>query len=210
MRSKLILTALAAAALAASAFAADRSFQASVPRAGVERIVIAIRAGDLKVRNGAADRISIHGHVHRDNDDRRSLDRLIPEITVNGTTATVQPIASPARWRQRWNTGYDLVLEVPPGSSLQFETTAGDISLDGSFGDVDVDIWAGDITMKSPRDAVKELSASVRGGEGHSNFPDRSVDREGVVPGTTWYSNAAGRGKVYLHAMAGDVHVDLR
>jgi len=122
----------------------------------------------------------------------------------------VQPIAPPSRLRQRWNTSYDLVLEVPQGTSLQFETTAGDISLDGSFGDVDVDIWAGDITMKSPRSAVKELSASVRVGEVHTNFPDRSVDREGIFPGTTWYSNAAGRGKVYLHAAAGDVHVDLR
>ena len=208
MTSKHILTSLAALALAASSFAGERSFQSSVPRTNVERIVIAIRAGDVKVRNGAADRISIHGRVHRENDDR-ALDRFIPEITVSGTTAIVQPISSPPRWRQRWNTGYDIVIEVPQGTSVQFETAAGDITLDGSFGDVDVDLWAGDITMKSPRDAVKELRASVRVGEVHTSFPDRRVDREGVLPGTTWYANAAGRGKVNLHAAAGDVHVEL-
>src|SRR5260370_15147927 len=194
MRSKLILATLAAAALAASAFAGERTFQSSVPRANVERIVIAIRAGDVKVRNGAADRISIRGRVHPDHDDSMLLDRLIPAITVNGTTATVQPASSSKRWRQRWNTDYEVVLEVPQGTSLQFETSAGEINLEGSFGDVDVDIWAGDITMKSPRDAVKELSASVRVGEVHTSFPDRRVDREGVLPCTTCYSNVADRG----------------
>jgi hypothetical protein len=204
MRTR-ILTTLAALALAASAFGAERTFQSTVQRGSVNRIVIAIRAGDVKVRNGGADHIAFHGRVHRDNADATALDRLIPGITVSGTTATIQPPA-----RQGWKTGYDLYLEVPAGTSLQFETSAGDVDLDGSFGDVDVDLWAGDITMHSPRDAVKELQASVRVGEVHTSFPDRRVDREGVFPGTTWYSNMAGRGKVYLHAAAGDVKVDLR
>jgi hypothetical protein len=210
MSSKLILTTFAAMVLAATAFADERPFQSTVARGKVERVVIAIRAGDVKVRNGAADRISIHGTVRRDNNDSGSLDRLVPEIMVRGTTATVQPMSSPARWRHRWNTNYEVVLEVPEGTSLQFETAAGEIALDGSFGDVGVDLWAGEITMKSPRNAVKELRASVRVGEVHTSFPDRRVDREGVFPGTTWWANAAGRGKVYLHTMAGDVNVDLR
>ena len=205
MTAKLILTTLAATALAASAVAGERTFQSSVARGSVDRIVIAIRAGDVKVRNGASDRISMHGRVHRREQESVSLDRLVPLFQINGTTATVQPAA-----RQGWKTGYDLFLEVPQGVSLQFETTAGDIDLDGSFGDVDVDIWAGDITMKSPRDAVKELSASVRVGEVHTSLPDRRIDREGVFPGTTWYTNQSGRGRVNLHAAAGDVRVDLR
>ena len=200
---------LATLLFAGSAFAGDRAFQTSVARDGVKRVVIALRAGDVKVRNGAADRISIHGTVHRDRTDVNDLDRLVAGITVSGNVATIQPLA-PERIRHRWNTNYDIVVEVPEGTSLQFESAAGEFNLDGSFGDVDLDIWAGDITMRSPRAAVRELSASVRVGEVHTNFPERSVDREGVLPGTTWYANALGRGKVYLHAMAGDVKVDLR
>ena len=204
MNSRILLS-LAAMALAGSALASERTFESTVQRGSVNRVVIAIRAGDVKIRNGAADHIVLRGRVRRDNEDPTALDRLVPGITVNGTTAIVQPPA-----RQGWKTGYDIYLEVPPGTSLQFETSAGDVDLDGSFGDVNVDLWAGDITMRSPRDAVKELSASVRVGEVHTNFPERRVDREGVFPGTTWYSNIAGRGTVYLHAAAGDVHVDLR
>jgi hypothetical protein len=57
---------------------------------------------------------------------------------------------------------------------------------------------------------VKELTASCRIGEVHTHLGDRTIDREGVFPGTTHFVNPnGGRSVMNLHTTVGEVHVTL-
>ena len=192
------LIAFCAVSLAAATASAD--FKAAVPRGGVQRVVVAVPAGEIKVRNGAADRISIDGYAER-HDEIVEDTKL--EIVVRGTDAVVRRTSAPHF------TSYTVTIEVPPGTAVDLDTKYGEVRLDGSFGDVDADLHAGEIHLRMPRASVRELNASAMVGEVHTNLGDRTISREGVFPGRTHWTNDAGKSRVNLHTTAGEVHVTL-
>jgi DUF4097 and DUF4098 domain-containing protein YvlB len=220
MRRLLIVTLLFAAALAARA---DRHvahhFETSVPLRTVRRVVIAIPAGEIHLRNGSTNDIVASGAVRRDYDDadereeaQSSVDDIDVEIYTNGKEAIVRRhFGSHAHgWRVTKSTNVELQLSVPSGVDVEFETKAGDIDIDGTFGNIDTDLRAGEIHVRTPRANVKELNASCRIGEVHTALGDRQIDREGVFPGTTHFVNPdGGRTTMNLHTTVGEVHVTL-
>jgi DUF4097 and DUF4098 domain-containing protein YvlB len=221
MRRLLIVTLLFAAALTARAsnrHVAHR-FETSVPLRGIRRVVIEIPAGEIHLRNGSANDIVASGAVRReyDDDDERgeaqsSVDDVDVEIYTNGREAIVRRHfgAHAHGWRVTKTTNVELQLSVPSGVDVEFETRAGDIDIDGTFGNIDTDLRAGEIHVRTPRANVKELNASCRIGEVHTALGDRRIDREGVFPGTTHFVNPdGGRTTMNLHTTVGEVHVTL-
>ncbi|HEY3054892.1 MAG TPA: DUF4097 family beta strand repeat-containing protein [Thermoanaerobaculia bacterium] len=205
-------------AFPAAAEKVRHSFQSSVPRGQVRRVVIDIPAGDIDVRNGAADRLSISGWVSRDPDSDRSRakeQRIVNdtsvEIYISNEEAVVRRRFGPEAqgWRGEMFSGYHLNVEVPAGTAVDVQTHFGDVSIEGSFGDIDVDLRAGDIDVRIPKKDVRELNASARVGDVRAKLGDEIIEREGIFPGTTKYRNPNGKTIVHVHATAGDVKVDL-
>ena len=220
MRTALIT---AAALLAAGAALADEyvthTFSTSAARGSVRRIVVDVPAGDVKLRNGANDRISVTGSVRRDYDgDREKQQRVVDDISVeiysSPTEAVVRRKLGPRAqsWNARNNSDYRVTIEVPAGLDVAIETKYGDVDIDGHFGAVTCDLRAGEIHAELPRDAVHDLTASVRVGEVHASTGDRRIDNEGVFPrAAKWTNPDGGRGSsVNLHTTAGEVHVSLK
>ena len=217
------LAVAAALALAAFSAAADEevthSFSSSVARGGIRRLVIAIPAGEVKVRNGAADSIAIRGEVRRSYDGRRErekeqriADDVSAEIYVQGDEAIVRRRFGPhaKSWSARsFHSGMNVKIEVPAGVELTFETRYGEIDLDGTFGSVECDLTAGEIHVRTPRANIRDLNASVRIGEVHANLGDQSVEKEGLFPGSMTWVNAAGKTDMHVHTTFGEVHVTL-
>jgi hypothetical protein len=217
------LAVAAALALAALSAAADEevthSFSSSVARGAVRRVVIAIPAGEVKLRNGAANRIAISGEVRRSYDgwrrrekEQRIADDVSAEIDVRGDEAVVRRhFGSNARsWSARsFHSGVEVKVEVPAGVDVIFETRYGEIDVDGTFGNVEADLTAGEIHVRTPRANVRDLSASVRIGEVHANLGDQSIEKEGLFPGSMTWVNAAGRADLHVHTTFGEVHVTL-
>ena len=213
---------LAASLLLAPALLAadvEHSFQASVPRGKVQRVVIDIPFGSFTVRNGQSDRIALSGIASRDYDGAKEkkwaqevVNDTTVEIYVNGAEAVVKRKFGKKAdsWRARKFTGLDLRLELPPGIDVEFETSAGEVDLAGSYGDIDIDLRAGEVDVKIPKAAVRELTASCRVGEVRANLGREIVTREGVLPGRTKYFNAAGKNHVSVHVTAGEVDVTLQ
>ncbi len=194
------------------------SFESSVPRAKVQRVVVDIPTGDVTVRNGAAGRLSVSGWVARDPDsensrakEQRIVDDTSVEIYASNDEAIVRRKFGPeaSTWRGSMFSDYKLTLEVPPGMTLDLLTRFGDVTIEGSFGDIDIDLRAGDIHLTMPKKDVRELNASARVGEVRAKLGDEIVEREGVFPGTTRYRNENGRSIVNVHVTAGDVRVNL-
>jgi hypothetical protein len=219
MRTAITALCLLAATAATADGRVSRRFESSVPRGRVQRVVVAIPAGEITIRNGAADRLAVSGLLSRDPDSERSrakeqriVNDTTVEIYVSGDEAIVRRRFGPeARsWRAEMFTAVDLELEVPRGMALEVETRAGDVTIEGSFGDVNVDLRAGEVNVEMPRAEVRELRASCRIGEVKTNVGGEIISREGIFPGQTRYVNASGKSIVSVHTTVGEVRVDLK
>ena len=210
---------LLAAGPASAGPTVSHPFSNSIPRGQVRRVIIDIPSGDIAVRNGTADRIRIVGSAGREYDGYRArenaqriADDIGAQIFVDGDEALVRRSLGPhARsWTARnWISDYRVTVEVPRGMNIEIDTHFGDLTIDGDFGDVTTDLRAGDIELRMPRASVRELTASVRIGEVHTDLGDDSEDHEGLFPGTTHFVNAVGHSRVEVHTTIGDVHVTL-
>jgi hypothetical protein len=221
MRTRLALA--AALTLAAATAAADQevthSFASSVPRGRVRRIVVDIPAGEVRIRNGQSGVIALRGEIRRSYDgwrerekEQRIADDVAAEIYVNGDEAVVRRRYGPHAhsWSARsFHSGFDVRLEVPPGVDVILETKYGEVDLDGTFGNVECDLRAGEIRVRTPRANVRDLSASVRVGEVHANLGDETIAKEGLFPGSMQWVNASGRADMHVHTTFGEVHVTL-
>lgn len=218
-----LISALAALSLLATAALADQEvrhpFSQSVRRGSIRRVVVDIPAGEIDIRNGASDTVAVSGEVRRSYDgyslrnrQQAMVDDISVRLTVNGDEAVVERRFGPnaGSWSARsWHTGFRVRLELPSGTDVDLGTRYGEVHLDGDFGNVDVDLRAGEIHLRMPRSAVRSLNASVRVGEVHADLGDERVNNEGIFPGSTHFYNAAGRAVVNLHTTAGEVHVTL-
>lgn len=218
MRRLILVVACLVVAVPAFAEKVKHSFQSSVARGHVKRVIVDIPAGDIDIHNGPADKLSLSGIVSRDPDSERSREKeqrivndTAVEIYVNNDEAVVRRrFGTEAQsWRGSMFSDYRLTLEVPPGTSLDLETRFGDVTIDGSFGDIDLDLRAGDIDVRIPKADVRELNASARVGTVRTRIGDDIIEREGVFPGDTKYRNENGKSVVNVHATAGDVRVTL-
>lgn len=208
--------------LAATTARADRevthSFESAVPAGAVRRVIVDIPFGEVVVRNSSGGTIRLSGVARREYDNRREREKnrkivedASAEIYVNGDEAVVRRRFGPnARsWQASKFTEYSVRIEVPPGMALDVQTKAGEIGIEGIFGDVFVDLRAGEIDLRMPRKIVRELSASCRIGEVETDLGHEIVEREGILPGTTHFYNSDGHARVRLHTTIGEVRVVL-
>jgi hypothetical protein len=221
MRTRFALA--AALMLTAVGSAADQevthTFSSSVPRAGIRRVIVDIPAGEVKIRNGQAGAITLSGQIRRRYDgwreqekQQRIADDVSAEIYVNGDEAVIRRHygSNAHSWSARsFHSGFDVRVEVPPGVDVVVETKYGEVDLDGTFGNVECDLRAGEIHVRTPRANIRDLSASVRVGEVHANLGDHSIEKEGLFPGSMTWVNAAGKADLRVHTTFGEVHVTL-
>jgi hypothetical protein len=212
----------AATLLALPAFADEEvthPFSTSIPRSGIRRVIVDIPAGEVALRNGTSDRISVAGEVRREYDgyrerekQQRIVDDVGAEIFTNGDEALIRRRYGPnaSGWSARsWHSNYRITVEVPRGMDVDVETRYGELTFEGDFGNLNADLRAGEIHMRVPRASVRELNASVRIGEVHTDFGVDREDHEGVFPGSTHFINAGGRSRINVHTTVGELHITL-
>jgi len=218
MRKALILAVTLLAATSMLAADAEHKFQSSVPRGAVKRVLIDVPYGSFTIRNGSEGSIGVSGIASRDYDGQRErvwaqevVDDTSVEVYVNGAEAVVRrKFGSNAQsWRAQRFTGIDLRLDLPAGVDIEFDTTAGEVDLAGTFGDIDADLRAGEIKVTVPRASVKELTASCRIGEVRANLGKEIVSKEGIFPSRTKFFNPSGTSHVNVHVTTGEIDVVL-
>lgn len=181
-------------------------------------MLIDIPTGSFTIRNGSATQIGVSGVASRDYDGARErvwaqkvVNDTSVEVYVNGAEAVVRRKfgRNADGWRAQKFTGIDLRLDLPPGVDVEFETTAGEVDLAGDFGDVTIDLRAGEVDVRLPRAQVRVLNASCRVGEVRAHLGTELVSKEGILPGRTHYFNPKGKTHVNVHVTAGEVDVTL-
>jgi hypothetical protein len=221
MRNAALFT--AALSLAAVGAVADEvvthSFSSAAKRGAIRRVIVDIPAGEVQVRNGVSDAITLTGEVRRGCDDRgdreknqRIVDDISAEIYVSGDEAIVRRKFGPnaQSWSARsWHSSYHVTVEVPRGIDVVIETRYGEVKMEGDFGNVDIDLRAGEVHLRTPRASVHELNASVRVGEVHTDLGEQRESHEGIFPGSTHFINSGGRTRINVHTTVGELHVTL-
>lgn len=213
----LALLFVSGAALADSEVTHD--FTATAARGHARRVVIDIPAGEVKIRNGAADRIAVSGTAIRRYDGHRRrakeqaiADDISAEVVIRGDEAIVRRRFGPAAqsWSARsFHSAVDVTIDVPPGIDVEVATRYGAVDIDGAFGSIDTDLRAGEVHVRTPRQNVRDLTASVSIGEVHTYFGDHYIENEGVFPRVARFHNESGRSDVNVRSTFGEVHVTL-
>jgi hypothetical protein len=218
MRTSLVLAASLLAAASALAQDVEHKFQSAVPRGQVQRVLIDIPHGSFTIRNGAPGYIGVSGVASRDYDGQR--ERIWAQKVVNDTSVEVYINGAEAiirrkfgrqadSWRSQKFTGIDLRVDLPPGVDVEFDTSAGEVDIAGDFGDISVDLRAGEVDVRVPRAKVREMNASCRVGEVRTNLGTEIISKEGILPGRTHFFNPKGKSHVNVHVTAGEVDVTL-
>ena len=221
MRNSIVLT-LALMLAAGAALASDEvshSFSTAAKSGHVRRVVIDIPAGEVRIRNGAGDRIavSVTAERHFEGYRRRAkeqqiVDDVSAEVVVKGDEAIVRRRFGPnaQSWNARsFHSSVELTVELPPGVDVEVTTRYGAVHIDGAFGSIDTDLRAGEVHVRTPRANVRDLTASVSIGEVHMYATDSSIENEGLFPHVARYHNARGRSDVNVRSTFGEVHVTL-
>jgi len=215
----LALPLLLAAGAALASDEVTHPFSTAAPRGHVRRVVIDIPAGEVRIRNGAGDRITVNGTAERhfDGHRRRSNEQEIvndisAEVVVNGDEAIIRRRFGPnaQSWSARsFHSSVDMSIELPPGVDVVVNTRYGAVNIDGAFGSIDTDLRAGEVHVRTPRANVRDLTASVSIGEVRTYFGDHYIENEGVFPRVARFHNASGRSDVNVRSTFGEVHVTL-
>ncbi len=147
---------------------------------GVPVLTVNHFAGDLTIRDGAADKITAHVTKQSTLSDAAAAEASLADITVafsqSGTDVTLD-IAVPKQLTTEINNLLAVVeLEVPPGTTLFLNQGGGNIVVERPSSDVTINAGAGDFTVTLPADAAFHLI--VAGG-----VAEVASDFEGVPSG---------------------------
>jgi hypothetical protein len=217
-RTLAVTAIVAMSALSASANReVTHEFRSVVPRARVRSVTIEIPIGALQIRNGASDSIAVHGEARREYDGprerdsrQRAVDSSSVEIEVRGDEAFIRRrFATGAGSWASGHTKFDVAIDIPPGVDVIVEQKVGELHLDGSFGNVDIQMHVGEVHIRTPKANVRELTAGTTVGEVHTNVGDRTFDREGLFAGKTHYINDGGRSSFTVDLSIGEIHIQL-
>jgi len=188
MKRHLIVAAVGAVALSATALLYAQNKVTEKPFASGGRIELWLSAGDFEVKPAAGNliRVTITG----------TMGNTKVELTANGTQGKVVLRDSP-------NNNFGAVIEVPKVADLMIRMYAGDLNVGGIAGSKDIESKAGDVRIDAgPAADYASVDASVSIGD---LSPGPFGDAKGSFLSKS--INWVGKGKYKLRAtlLAGDL-----
>lgn len=214
-----LLIALCTAAPALAADRVERPVSASADAAAVRNIVIEIPSSALLITTHREPVVRVEGiatRTYRGEYNRAEAESLLGQarvdLTLRGRTLYVSRQFD-GRAGRFWNspeaTNFDLDLHLPAGIPVEIRQNAGTLEMEGSFGDLDVKLGAGDVMLRMPRTVLGELDAATTVGDLKTDLGPRIVEKSGVMAGSTVFVNDQGTSKVRLRVRAGTIDVRL-
>ena len=202
----------------AAAERVEHPVHATADASMVTNIVIEIPASSLVItthadRNVVADGLAIRSF--RGEKNRAKTESLVREaglsMTRRGRTLYIE--RDLGRGGRFWNspnaTQFELALQIPAGMPVELRQNAGEIDLDGDFGDLDVRLGAGDVSLRMPERLLGQLDAATTVGELTTDLGTRIVEKSGVMAGSTTFISPHGGSNVRLRVRAGTIDVQL-
>jgi hypothetical protein len=160
-----------------------------------------VSAGDMKIVKGSDPRHMVLRYTAKSADDGEDASgRVKTRFEVNGLQAEID-LAGPTNG----SCNLDVEVEVPSPLELSVRMVAGDLTVEGVEGNMDIEDHVGDVTIKpGPENKYDLIDASTRIG-----------DLEGL-PGPVhgWLGRSrkvvgGGQYRLHVHVGIGDVHLSF-
>ncbi len=168
-----------------------RDFVADFPAGG--HLDLRIRSGDVTVRGSDDNKVKVHF-------DGRSEDEL-KDVRVNfqaaGNSGVLKITGGPRN-------DFNIRIEIPKKSDLRLRVAAGDVKVEDLVGDKDVEMWAGDLTMRVGEVSdYNKVDASVRAGD--LDMGPFGIYKSGLF--RSYETTGTGMHRLHVHVTAGDVEL---
>jgi hypothetical protein len=155
--------------------------------------------GDLHIRRGDSNRISLHYTVKSRRE--RNLKESHVDFDVRDKDATIEFHAP-----MSGNTQFDVELEVPANTSLDLHEKVGDMTVEGIEGDKDLELGVGDIRVQREHSTYRLVRASAGVGDVNS---DGYGETSGWLGKTLKY-HGDGQYELRAHVGVGDITLEAK
>jgi DUF4097 and DUF4098 domain-containing protein YvlB len=206
--------ALAAVLISGVAFASSPqgTFDKTFPVSGPVDLEVQTRSGDVIVRNGPAGSVSIHGKIfvgdHWLFGNRQSEVKDIqehPPLRQDGNNIRIDYVSA-------HDISVDYEIIVPADTTVRTHSGSGDVTIEGTRGNLDVQSGSGDLKLSQITGEVRlqtgsgnirarEIAGAVRGGAG-------SGDIELEETGSGDIDLHTGSGNIIIHGVHGGLHAE--
>ena len=150
---------------------------------GVPSLIVNHFAGDVTIRDGEADTITANltrqSRLSDAAEAQAQLDLITMAFTQSGTNVTLTIEGQEGASQGLDAATANLELLVPPGTMLEINQGAGNLTVERPGGDVTVNLGAGNVMVVLPDDASFNLGVS--GGVGNVNSDFEGVPDGGIA-----------------------------
>lgn len=168
-----------------------QDFLADFPSGG--RLDLNIRSGDVTIRGSDENKVN----VRFDAKDADDLKDVKVSFKAAGNNGTLKVSGGPRN-------DFSIRIEIPKKSDLRLRVAAGDVNVEDLIGDKDVEMWAGDLTLRVGNAAdYGRVDASVRAGD--LDMGPFGVSKSGLF--RSYETTGNGTHRLHVHVTAGDVEL---
>lgn len=185
----------------------------------IREVRIDIPIAEIGIVNSDSERFELRGSVRQrysGRDERAWAEAIVAAtnivVEVRGDHAFVRRELGPEAdtWKAKKSPAQvRAVLYIPHGASIEVDQSIGELDIEGDFGDLDVEVKIGEVRIRVPKSNVQRLTASVRIGEVKTDLGDRTITKEGLFAGETYYENETGKFDVRVRLQIGEVEIEL-
>jgi hypothetical protein len=209
----LLLSALAALALTASAQADDRRIRdltGSYPAAAARRIALDLPPGEIRIEPSPDGRLRVELGVYCALDGEHCDERaegLSLATEVDGNTLRLKVEGMPTVNVRGLNLRGRIL--VPRATTLDVDLPAGELKIRGIEADLDVDVGAGEITIELRERDVRSVRVGVGIGEASLSVGGHTIEGSGWLGHRVRWGEGSGSSRVAVNLGVGEVHVGL-
>lgn len=213
-------------------FAGSRTLSEEIAADGVDRVVIDAKVGDIVVRSGEGETITLEVELKpRRGGIFSSLRRAEQEVRDATLEVTVKRRGAylevksdnpdDRHFEEMWTVAMPpgLALEIEHGvgkiavrgmaGGVEIEAGASDLEIEVAAGDVSLEVGVGDIQVKAP--LANYESAACATGVGHAKLvvAGKTISSDGFVGDSASWSGNTGEYEIEVETNYGDIKVTL-
>ena len=210
----LIWTATAALVMALPAEADDhhrvRTLTGDFATAGIQRVELRLPPGAVRIEPSTDGRLHVELDVRCSFDDSRCekrAERLNLETNRQGNTLELRVDGMSGMSALRFHIRGRIL--APQGKALEVDFPAGELTIRGVRGDLNVDVGAGEVTIVMHEGDVRSVRLGVGIGEASLSVAGRNIEGSGWLGQRVRWGEGAGSSRVAVNLGVGELGVTL-
>lgn len=209
----LIITAALLWVVPAGADEVVRSFRQEIPVAGADRIHLEFPVGEVTVEAWDNPRVSLDVKVACNHERSKRCVEAAKNLRLVYNTSGDRLHVEVKNWPKFAGTkGLHVIakINVPRGLPLRAELGVGELSVQGTAGDLDVDLGVGEVNVTLPKDAIRTVDLDTGVGEASLTAGGRHYESSGLIARQLSWHKGPGRAGVKVDCGVGEIDVTLK